>query len=377
MSERERPTEVLQPHSSVAIISMGQTGSYFAHEILLHSGVPVHGVVRALPEQRPRHIDESVMLSDSLTDVLGNDQPPELIIVATPIHKTQEVLTSLADANYNEPVTVLLTQNGVGIGDKAIDTLQGHDNFRIVRGSLFASVSFDPAGRLRYDRDHRRIAFAPVVISEQDPDEVYEETLRVQRFFDALGHETHVVEDDIAMEWTKLLGNSFGRSMVIYGGIPSEVLNDPTLYQLEVESFLARANAMHKAGIPIVRFPWLNLRSMERKLRLTRIATIDRRSPFGRWVRNKAAETYIRGRGDVPPAAARKLDDEGILDPEIPEYAGPFVELAQRHGCPVPVLDFEMLKFYYQHEGTGPIQPQYGLMLEDVLPEDPYPDSAE
>ncbi|OGK40020.1 hypothetical protein A3F34_00860 [Candidatus Roizmanbacteria bacterium RIFCSPHIGHO2_12_FULL_44_10] len=355
MTETERPTnsETLQPFSSIAVVGVGQTGGYFLREIAFYSkrlaGIQTYGIVRSVPDVRPVYIDHQVKLSDNPTEVLGSERPPQLVIVTVPIHEVAAALQPFTE--YDGDVTILLTQNGVGTGELAQQVLRNRPNIRVVRGSLFTSVSYKPDGSLEYDHERRQIAFAPVPLPGQDDDKVYEEAHRLRRFFDSLGHQTHVLEDFKSMEWTKLLANSFGRSMIATGKLPSETFNDPDYYRREVESFLARAHAMHKAGIRIEYFPWLNLRSLERQLKLVHRSRMDAAPVMGARIRGKVSRAYTKSRGDIPPAAARKWYEDHELDPEILEYALPFIHLADQFNCPAPFVD-HMVKEWYQWKET-------------------------
>jgi len=324
MAERPTPKEGLTSFKDVAIVGYGATGKLYFKQLY-------QTPLQSLNVVASKHL--SADDPKSLERVI--EQKPQLLILATP-NPADAVLKKIARL-APDGMTIVLPQNGVAVVDTAMVRFQeAAKNIHIVRASLITAVAQNDKGDLMYNtKKMPRIAFAQV--GQHGP-----EVDAVADLFQSAGFKTKVIEDYVAMEWTKLLTNTIGSTALVTGLSPRETFRNQEYFEKEVRALKDRLMILKAAGIELVDLPGVPT-SLFKLMQKLPIEILLRLTPL----RNQIAEYFAAHRNNLPPASRKQ-----ILDGKKPEaiyYHQPFVELGKTVGLPDPTdeaLDY-LLSFTY------------------------------
>lgn len=306
---------------SVSVIgAAGQVGELFTKTLSLIPGVKIEPVLRG--------------------GVSALEKKPEVIILATP-NPIEKALEQVAKyAKY--PSTLVLPQNGVGIGSTAQKVLAESAQITIVRASLFTTVSRDQDGNLVYDGKRQRIALAPVGDNQAGKIE------RAADLFQAAGFDVRVVADHRSMEWAKLIGNLFGSTSSVTGLTPFETFSDPEFADIEHKALRRRFEILYKAGIKPADL-W-GIGQLRLFSRVPGFVGRDR-GLLGKTFRRYVAKKIAAERNNQPSAAARQIAEGASKVEPTGFYHPPIIDLGNRHGLESPV-DSAILDILRRHEDS-------------------------
>lgn len=319
--------------SVVVVGAAGQTGRVFTERIARIKDTKLKGVVKEGQIGKVKgKLSQYVEISTDLKTTL--EQQPDALILTTqnPITELLQVIVQHATA----PLTLILTQNGVGVADQAQETVKDNPNVNIVRGFLFTPISMDEKGRIP-ETGRPRISLAPVPDEKGEifSERAQESLMKAQALFQRAGFEVVLVEDHKGIEWTKALANALGSTGAVTGLTPLETFTHPELAKMELRGHHDRIRLVKAAGIQLADIPWTKGMGILRPSLALAPTTRD-------YIAHRMAEA----RNNLPPAAARKIEQG--KETETEHYHKPFVDLAMSHNMRSPV-DMTILRIMRRH----------------------------
>lgn len=314
MAERPISKEGPTSFKDVAVVGYGATGKLYS-KYLNRLQLPTLNIVP--------HRDLPADALDSLEQTLG--RKPQLLILATP-NPADAVLEKIARL-VPDGMTIVLPQNGVAVVDVARKAFSDAEkDIHIVRASLITAVAQNERGNLIYNMNKKpRIAFAQVGQHGREVD-------AVAGLFQSAGFTTKVIENYVAMEWTKLLTNTIGLTALVTGFSPRGTFRDQEYFEKEVRALKDRLMILKAAGIELADLPGVPIWLFKLMQKLP-IEILLLSMPL----RNQIAEYFARQRNNLPPASQKQLS-EG-KEPEAIYYHGPFVKLGETVGLLDPIDD--------------------------------------
>lgn len=325
---------------NVAVIgAAGKIGEFFV-ENLAHA-TSVEAVVRDY--QRARFSSRGFRGQVNISTNLGETRRrPDAIIVATsnPIDGTlQEIKDALLSSSPEQarPVTLILPQNGIGIGEKALEVFKDMEGVNIIRASLFTVVSRDQNGNLQYNPKKKRIALAAVPRNSQLTQSETDSLEMAKDLFIAGGFKGGFVSDHRTMEAAKLESNMLGLTGVADAGSPRQIFRDKKRFSWELKALKDRRRLLRSASYPPSEIPWLRKMELLHKIP----------EPLLVAARHLVAEIISRERNHQPTSAAGQLHGEQGKTRTVEaldHYLRPILDLANQTGMESP-LDRALHRF--------------------------------
>ncbi len=263
------------------------------------------------------------------------------VILATSNLDAEAALKDIAK-NVKDPITLILSQNGIGVVQRAEVVLAGvRSQVTIVRASLWTNISDGPDNGIVYNENKKRIDLA--LVGDDSEDKVG----KAADAFREAGFDVRVVGDYWAMETAKVIGNLVGSTAEITGSL--ETLTDPDIFLVDHRGLKDRFAIADKAGIQLD-----NLRYMGRLRWLSSVPewVVTDRGLLGKTFRKFVVSKLASERNNQPPAAAKAIN-EGTRRVEPTDYYHmPFLRLARSVELESPA-DAAIVSILRRHERAG------------------------
>lgn len=336
---RLRRNETLPaPIKHVAVYGIGQTGELFSTKFADIDGLQVSGFVKN-PDKRASLTQRipNVQFTSNFESLMAPQNKPQVIILAIP-NPTGDALKQIA-ATVDRPTTIVLTQNGIGVVDEALQAFKDKP-VNIIRGSLHTTVDYKSDGRgIEFDPNNLRIDLAYV---KGDRNALKS----VRTVFQKAGFKARLYSDYRKMELKKLFLNLFGTTGVITGLGPSETFNDPVLFSYELSAAVDRFRILEKEHVRLNLF----LTSIFKLLSYFYDKNVPVPENVQMFARKHIAAYVAHLRNNFEPATARKIRQDKPTESEW--YHRPMIDLGEKHGLKSPVDEAiaQAVKEHEKHE---------------------------
>ncbi|MCA9373394.1 hypothetical protein KC921_04855 [Candidatus Woesebacteria bacterium] len=307
-----RSNELEPVRIQTLIIGRGAVGSMFQREL---SGSQQKSETPATKEQQA---DVQIISHREITP--ATLASAELIILATPNHSVEEMITEILERAEGELPPILLIQNGVGVVEKAhaaqlaIEaTGRPHQELHLIRASVFTQVS-QTDDELAYNDKKLRIALANAGCTQLQLSMV--KTLLEQAGFQVLTGEKQKngAEDAFdykELEEMKLLANMIGASSTVTGMSPKETFADPDLFDIELEAFSDRLDLLRVKNKNLLDIGWIKTSFFPM---FKAVSKLGRHSGI---VRSLFALVIAKQRNNQPSAAWSRVEVNGDITEAI------------------------------------------------------------
>jgi 2-dehydropantoate 2-reductase len=261
---------------------------------------------------------------------------PDLLIIALKTYHLDGIISDLRQLRDRLP-PLLCFQNGVGSENKLINAL-GED--LIISGTITTAVD--------------RILKGDVTISKQRGLGIAGNHYLVNdllSIFSEANLNPFLYQSPDEMKWSKLLLNLLGNATsAILNMTPSQVYQNPRLFQLERDQILETISVMQLNNYQIINLPGVPVKTLVRMIKILP-STISR--PF-------FVNLIGRGRGDKMPSLQLDLHSKREKS-EVGYLNGAVVNAGQEHHFPTPAnqllektltnltLGLEPLERYHQN----------------------------
>ena len=311
---------------SILIFGAGAIGSFIGghmaaagHQVTLlgrpegmrkisREGLTIFWPDRAAIEAFPKTVSTNEQLSP----------PYDFIFLTVKAPDTPRALAQLADLPLSKKAYIVSFQNGLG-NEEQIATAFGPK--KCMAGTVTIPIQMLEQGRLEVSKAKGGLGVAPLDASQ--PGHALAEALN------QAGLITEVYADYRAMKWSKLLLNIVNNaSSAILGQPPAQIIENPALFNLEIEALGEGVQVMKAQDIPAVKLPGYSVQWLARLVGPQWLPLLLKRTmlrPF-----------MLSGRGSKMPSLYLDLA-AGRSTSEIQALNGAIVQAGQKFGLPMPV----------------------------------------
>ncbi len=282
----------------------------------LMNKIATDGLKLCHPSQPPLTVRPPVITS--LAE-LSAAEVPEFILLTVKASGTAPAIEQLAHASLSLDQSYIVSlQNGVGNEEQLAEALGWQ---RVIAGTVTIPIGVPDLGVIEVSKDKGGLGLAS--LQENQP------TARLAEALNQAGLITPIYSDYRAMKWSKLLLNIINNATAaILNWPPAKIIEQPELFEMEIEALQEGLAVMRAQGIQAVKLPGYPVDWLARLIRASWLPPDLKRAilrPF-----------LLSGRGSKMPSLQIDLE-AGRTDSEVEVLNGAIVRAGEKTGVATPV----------------------------------------